>query len=191
MEQKKIFKDILIVAVIILSILPAMATFSAALTTLFEKMEWYVVLQRYVVPVESRLVSVIVKGIGITSKVTPDESEVSMILVKSEKDLIPIRLEWNCLGWQSMILLAITLVSGLRGNHTLMSKFETLIIGILGTFLTNLFRMSLIVGLAYYWSTFAALIMHDYFASLVALIWMIFFWWFSYSFVLEEKPLPV
>jgi exosortase/archaeosortase family protein len=187
MEQKKIFKDILIVTVIVLSALPVIVTFSAFLTTLFNKMQWYSVLQEYVVPFESRLVAVIVRLAGITGSVTPNQTEFSIVLHKCVSELIPIRLEWNCLGWQSMILLVITLTTGLRGKYTFFSKFETLVIGILGTFLSNLFRMSLIVTLAFYWNSFAALIVHDYFASFVALVWMIFFWWFSYSFVLEEK----
>lgn len=187
MEQKKIFKDILLVAVVILSILPVLVTFSALLTDIFEKMKWYESLQKYVVPVESRLVSVIIKSVKITSQVTPDRDDFSMVLIK-DGSLMPIKLEWNCLGWQSMILLAITLVTGLKGKYTLLSKIETVLIGILGTFLTNLFRMAFIVTLAYYWNSFAALIIHDYFASFIALIWMIFFWWFSYTFVLDEKP---
>lgn len=190
MEQKKTFKDILLVAVVILSILPVLVTFSAVLTKVFERMKWYEVLQEHVVPVESRLVAVIIKSVKITSNVTPDRDDFSMVLVK-DGSLIPIRLEWNCLGWQSMILLAITLATGLKGKYTLFSKLETVVIGILGTFLTNLFRMAFIVTLAYYWNSFAALIIHDYFASFVALIWMVFFWWFSYSYVLEEKTINV
>lgn len=187
MEQKKLFKDIIVVAVIILSILPLIVTFSAFLTTIFEKMQWYEVLQKYVVPIESRMVAVIIKGININSQVTPNRSEYSMVLIRDDNSSIPIRLEWNCLGWQSMILLAITFFTGLKGKYTFLSKMETVFIGVLGTFLSNLFRMAFIVGLAYYWDSFAALIIHDYFASFVALIWMIFFWWFSYSYVLEEK----
>jgi len=28
---------------------------------------------------------------------------------------------------------------------------------------------------------------HDYLAAITTVIWLFFFWWFSYSFVLEEK----
>jgi exosortase/archaeosortase family protein len=86
-----------------------------------------------------------------------------------------------------MILLAITFATGLKGRFTNLSKLETVVVGILGTFLTNLFRMAFIVTLSYYWNSVAAMIMHDYFASLVAIIWMLFFWWFSYRYILEDK----
>jgi exosortase/archaeosortase family protein len=64
---------------------------------------------------------------------------------------------------------------------------EVVLFGILGTFLSNICRMSLITALAYYWNEFAAMIVHDYFAMFVSLVWMIFFWWFSYAYILEEK----
>jgi exosortase/archaeosortase family protein len=185
MEKKKIFRSILLVAVVVLSILPVIVTFSSVLTSLFVRMRWYTVLQESVVPFESRLVAVLIRPLGITGQVT-SKQEFSMVLIKGS-EAIPIKLEWNCLGWQSMILLAITLVIGLRGDYTIRSKAETLIVGILGTFLSNLFRMAFIVSLAYYWNQLAAMIIHDYFASFVALIWMLFFWWFSYRYILEDK----
>jgi exosortase/archaeosortase family protein len=188
MEKKKIFKMILLVAVVLLSILPVIVTFSSVLTSLFVRMRWYTVLQESVVPFESRLVAVLIKQLVITGQVTSKE-EFSMVLLKGS-EAIPIKLEWNCLGWQSMILLAITLVIGLRGDYTILSKAETLIVGILGTFISNLLRMAFIVSLGYYWNAAAAMIIHDYFASFVALIWMLFFWWFSYRYLLEDK-IPV
>lgn len=185
-NQKKTFKELFLIVAIILPLLPLIVTFSAFLTTMFEKMGWYVFLQDYIVPFESRLVAVVIKFVGITASVTENDS-FSLALFKPDGGIIPVALEWNCLGWQSMILLLISLITGLRGDYTLTSKLETVVIGVLGTFMSNLFRMAIIVALAYYWNSLAALIIHDYFASFVALIWMIFYWWFSYKFVLESK----
>jgi len=190
MNQKEVFKNIFIIIAVILTVMPTLVTFSALLTSIFNHMQWYVLLQKYVVPFEARLVAVIIKAVGITALITPDQPSVSLLLKKSSA-YIPVVLEWNCLGWQSMLLLIVTLVTGLRGNYTLMSKLETILFGILGTFLSNLFRMAFIVTVAFYWNKFAALIIHDYFAVFIALIWMIFFWWFSYAFVLEEKSVKV
>lgn len=186
MDKKQTFKLILAATVILLAVLPLVVTFSSVLTNLFNNMGWYTWLQDVVVPFESRLVAVMIKLVGITAKVTSNQ-DFSMVLIKSENQMIPIRLEWNCLGWQSMILLAITFATGLKGRFTKLSKLETVVVGVLGTFLTNLFRMAFIVALAYYWNSVAAMIVHDYFASLVAIIWMLFFWWFSYKYILEEK----
>lgn len=189
MRQKEIFKKIFIVTAIILSVLPALVTFSAALTALFNKMGWYVWIQRLVVPFEARLVAVLIRLVGIKGLVTPGQ-QFAMILERPGNDFLPVQLSWNCLGWQSLILLALTFITGLKGHYKVVSKLETVVIGVLGTFLSNLFRMAFITSLAYYWNNFAAMIVHDYFAMFVALIWMIFFWWFSYSFVLEPGDKP-
>jgi exosortase/archaeosortase family protein len=186
MRKKELFKNIFIVASIILCLLPLIATFSAALTSLFDRMKWYVLLQNYVSPFESRFVSVLVSFVGIKSTIVADHTY-SMLISVPNKGYMPIILEWNCLGWQSMILLGVTLIGGLRGKYTFWSKSQTLIFGIFGTFLINLLRMSFVVSMAYYWSQFAALIVHDYLASLVAIVWILFFWWFAYSYILEEK----
>lgn len=187
MDKKNTFKLILAATVVLLSVLPLVVTFSSVLTNLFNRMGWYTWLQEEVVPFESKLVAVIVKPVGIIAKIAPTGQNFSMVLVKGGSQLIPIRLEWNCLGWQSMILLAITFATGLKRCFTNLSKLETILVGILGTFLTNLFRMAFIVSLSYYWNSAAVMIVHDYFASLVAVMWMLFFWWFSYRYILEEK----
>ncbi len=171
-------------------VLPAIVTFSSMLTSLFNSMGWYVWLQKWAVPWQSRLVAVMVKPLGINSYVT-NSIDISMIIKKWNGQMLPVVLEWNCLGWQSMIMLLITLISGLSGKYSFYSRVETIVFGIVGTFLSNLFRMAIIVSLAYYWSSFAAIIVHDYFAMFVAVGWMIFFWWFSYGYILEEKKTPI
>ena len=188
MRQKETFKKIFAGTAIIFAILPVVVTFSAILTSLFNKMEWYMILQRYVVPFEARLVAVLLRLVKIKAMVTP-ESDFAMVLEKGGGEYLPVALEWNCLGWQSMVLFGLTLITGLKGNWKLISRIETLLFGLLGTFLVNLFRMALITSLAYYWNSFAAMIIHDYFAAFIAIIWMVFFWWFVYSFILEEKYL--
>lgn len=184
--HKSVFRNIFIAASVILTVLPGLATFSSVLTKIFLKMHWYVILQDVVVPFEARLVAVLIKFVGITSYITPGQS-FALVLKQHSGNFMAIELQWNCLGWQSMIFLAVSLIVGLRGKYTIISKAETVLLGIIGTFLINIFRMALIVALAFYWSRTAALLMHDYFATLVALLWIIFFWWFSYRFLLEPR----
>lgn len=186
MNQKSVFKNIFLVIVVILTILPALVTFNSLLTSVFNSMHWYIWLQTTIVPYESRLVAVLLKLVGITSVLTIGQGDFSMLVKKSDQYL-PVALQWNCLGWQSILLLIVTFITGLRNNYTFFSRIETIMLGILGTFLINIIRMALIISVGYYWNKLAVFIIHDYFAVLVALIWMIFFWWFSYSYVLEEK----
>ena len=186
MNQKATFKKLFAGVAILLAVLPVVVTFSAVLTSLFNKIGAYVWLQRIVVPFEARLVAVLLRLVNIKGVVTPGES-FAMLLERPGQEYLPVILSWNCLGWQSLVLLGLTLATGLKGNWKFLSKTEVVIIGVLGTFLINVFRMAFITSLAYYWNNVAAMIIHDYFAAFVALIWLIFFWWFSYSFVLEPR----
>jgi len=44
-----------------------------------------------------------------------------------------------------------------------------------------------VVLIAYLFGQFPAIIAHDYGSLLAVIIWLFFFWWFSYTFVLEMK----
>jgi len=94
---------------------------------------------------------------------------------------------WNCVGWQSALLLVVSLFAGLKGAFSNLSRIKCILLGLSGTLLINIFRMSFIAIGIYYVNALAAQIVHDYFAALLTLIWLIFFWWFVYSFVLEAK----
>lgn len=185
--QKRVFKRILAITAVVLAILPVLVTFSAILTDLFNRFSWYIFLQKTVVPFEAKLVAVVIKAVGISGVVTPNNQHFAMILERPGQNFLPVQLSWNCLGWQSLILLALTLVTGLQGPYKWLSKLQVIVIGVLGTFLSNIFRMAFITSLAYYWNSVAAMIVHDYFAMFIALVWMIFFWWLAYAFVLEFR----
>lgn len=171
---------------ILLAVLPFVVTFSAVLTEIFNKIEAYVWLQDKIVPFEARMVAVLLKAVKINGLVTPG-NHFAMLLERPGQSYLPVALEWNCLGWQSLLLLGLSFATGLQGKWKALSKVETIILGIVGTFLVNVFRMAFITGLAYYINSVAAMIVHDYFAAFIALVWLIFFWWFSYSFILESK----
>lgn len=185
MKQKNTFKKLFAGLAILLAVLPIVVTFSSLLTNIFEKIGAYVWLQDIIVPFEARIVAVLLRAVNIKAVVTPG-AHFAMLLQRGDSYL-PVELQWNCLGWQSLILLGLTFVTGLRGSWKALSKAETILLGVVGTFLINVGRMAFITTLAYYWNNVAAMIIHDYFAAFIALIWLIFFWWFSYSFILEER----
>ncbi|HLD11733.1 MAG TPA: exosortase/archaeosortase family protein [Patescibacteria group bacterium] len=183
-DQKAPFKMAFLGLVILLTILPFVTTFNSALTELFLKMGWYRWIQETVAPIEARLVAVMILPFGIKTVITPGY-EFTFALLKGN-EYLPVLLSWNCLGWQSLLLLGLTFLTGLQGNYTVISKLKCIAIGLMGTMFVNLFRMSLITLLIYYVNRVAAVIIHDYVAALFAVLWLLFFWWFSYSFVLES-----
>lgn len=186
MEQKQTFKLLLIGLVLMLALLPFVTTFNSGLTTLINKVGFYKALQDFVVPLESRFVVTIIRLLGVPAFLAETGDKASFYLLKGMV-YFPVQLQWNCLGWQSLLLLGLSFVVGFQGHFTRLSKFECFLIGALGTFLINIFRMVLITVGIYYVNTVFAFLIHDYFAALTTIAWLFFFWWFSYSFVLEEK----
>jgi exosortase/archaeosortase family protein len=180
MKQKKIFSTIFIIFVFLLISLPFLVSFNEALTKLVEKIQVYTWLQNQVVPYEVGMVRVLLRPIGIDFVPYANGIMVGGTFLE---------MTWNCLGWQSLFLLGITLLVGLSssGSYTGWSKFETVLIGVLGTFLINLFRLCLIVVIWVYLRPVYFFVYHNYLAAGVTVVWLVFFWWFSYKFVLQER----
>lgn len=178
MREKKTFAIIFALLAIFLAVLPFLVSFNEVLTHLVEKFQLYMWVQERIVPLEVKMVGVLVSPFGVKYMAHPNGMTVNGTYAE---------MTWNCLGWQSLLLLIITLIFGLRGNYTLASKMETVFIGLLGTFLVNLLRLTLIVLLLAYARPLFAVVYHDYLAAIVTITWLFFFWWFSYSFVLEER----
>ena len=122
-------------------------------------------------------------------RVTPGSNFTAFYMIKNGV-AIPLDLSWNCLGWQSAPLLIVSLFARLRGKFNNISRIKCMMLGFTGTLLVNIFRMSIIAIGIYYVNSLAAQIVQDYFVAFLTLIWLIFFWWFSYSFVLEIKVSP-
>ncbi len=186
MEQKKTFRLLLAVLAVTLLLLPFVTTFNSVLTEIINKVGAYRTMQRTLVPFESRLVLAVIRPLGIPAFLAQAGDSVSFYMQKGDQ-FLPVQLQWNCLGWQSMLLLGVSLIVGLQGDFSRLSKIECMVIGLLGTFLVNIFRMVFITVGVYYVNTVFAFLIHDYFAALTTIIWLGFYWWFSYGFVLEEK----
>jgi len=178
MKQKRTFIIIFALLAVFLAVLPFLVTFNETLTHLVERIGVYMWVQERIVPLEVRMVGVVVGPLGINYLVHQDGMTVNGIYAG---------MTWNCLGWQSLLLFLITLIFGLRGNYTFWSKFETVLIGLLGTFLVNLLRLTFIVLLLAYSRPLFAVIYHDYLAAIVTILWLFGYWWFAYSHVLVPR----
>lgn len=177
---------LMVVFVVMLTLLPFVTTFNSALTSLINKVGLYKTLQDYLVPYESRLVIGVVRVLKIPAFLAPIGDAASFYLLKGNT-YFPVQIQWNCLGWQSLLLLEISFAFGLERRFTGLSKAECVLAGLLGTFLINIFRMVAVVTGAYYINKLFAFIVHDYLAALTTIAWLMFFWWFSYKYILEEK----
>lgn len=182
LDQKQTFVNIFLILVLVLLAMPFMTTFNDVLTRIVMRLDVYKVIQDYVVPWEVRMVGVILWPFGFQPSVVGEY----LAIGKSEPFLIEIA--WNCIGWQSLLFFIITTFVGLQGDrYTNFSKGKALVIGLLGTFLVNLGRIAVVAVVAYYFGQNIAIIFHDYGSTLVVIVWLFAFWYFSYSFVLESK----
>ena len=174
---KERFSAIFIIFALLLMMLPFISTFNEFLTSLFLKWELYRILQNFVVPYEAKIIAGLMNLVRI-----PAEGVPKGVWIKGNF----LEIQWNCLGWQSAVLLLASLISGFQGKFSWPSRAEVVIIGLLGTFLINIFRLTFVGFLAVNVNKSIALFFHDYLSLVFVLMWFFVFWWFSYSFVLEE-----
>lgn len=179
MKQKKVFKILAAFLAVFLTLMPFFITFNSLLTGLVERNGLYNLIQRWLVPMEIEMVGVVVSAFGFEYIGLPDAVLINGHFAK---------ITWNCLGWQSMLLLTISLLFGLhQSKYTLISKLQTILIGSLGVFLVNIARISFTVMLLGMSRTVFKIVFHDYLMILVTVGFLIVFWWFSYSYVLVSS----
>jgi len=176
---KKTFTGLLILLVIILMLLPFATALNEFLTKVVEGAALYKPIQRILVPYMSRIV------VGVLSFLPGLETSVFPygVIVNG----VDVRITWNCLGWQSFLLFFASLIVGLKGPYTITSKLETVVVGFLGTFLMNIVRMVFTAALVGWWRGLFVILFHNYFSTFLSIIWLFFFWWFSYAFILKTK----
>lgn len=179
MREKETFKIIFIFLAVSLMLLPFLVSFNEVLTKLVEKFGLYVWVQEQVVPLQTQLVGVLVRPFGIIYTAYRDGMVVNGL---------PMRMTWNCLGWQSLLLFGASLLMGLRGSsYTWFSKLQVIILGLFGIFWVNLLRITFTIILATFAMPFFRIVFHDYLAAITTVVFLLCFWWFSYAFVLEER----
>lgn len=181
-SERTTISNLFIILVVMMVLLPFITTFQDILTRIILYFDFYRSFQNLVIPYEMRVVASILNFINLPTRAGPSYIE----FVREEKVEV-IYLAWNCIGWQSFIFLIITLISGLSGKHTIGSKLQALLVGALGTYLVNIFRLVLVIVMYYYTGRGLGVVFHDYFSNLLSITWLFVFWWIAYSFVLVPK----
>jgi exosortase/archaeosortase family protein len=163
----------------LLMVLPLITTFDDFLTAWAMQLGADNPLQA-IVPVEARMVVGLLTAVGIHAAaagshlVVWDRSGVMHVLLIS----------WNCIGWQSLILLGVSFLTGLRGRYPLESRIQVVVIGLAGTMVLNLFRVAAVAALAATWGQTPAVLFHDYGGTLLVVAWLFGFWMFVQRWIL-------
>lgn len=183
---KRTAKGILLVIVFFLMLFPLINTLNQFLVDVIEPLIYFKPIQDVIIPYEARLVRVFLGFLSVP--VAPGDPASSIITLRGKTGgLDPVAIGFNCLGWQSLVLVGASLVAGLQGKFTKSSKIEVLTIGLLITFWINIFRLTTIYYLYYHIDRETALMFHDYGAVIITILWLFLFWWFSFRFVLRTK----
>ncbi len=180
--SKEMFITIFLILVLMLMLFPFMSTFNDVLTRIVINFKGYWFIREVIVPFEVKMVGAILSLMGMQVTLTKE------YVVIGQAEPFVAEIMWNCIGWQSLLFFITTSWVGLQGDrYTNFSKLKAFVIGLLGTFLINIFRIVIVILIAYYAGQFVAAIVHDYGSLLVSIGWLFFYWWFVYSFVLEER----
>src|SRR2546430_1392194 len=168
-------------ASIALLILPFFSTFGELLTKAAMAAGFDAWLGQWIAPVEGRLVHGALALIGI-----PSAYDGSLLYVGTGAGSLALYISWNCVGWQTVLFLLVSMATGLQGEYTLRSRLETVALGIFGIAMLNIVRVTIVAVVAYMFGQVPAVIGHDYGSIIATVAFLMAFWAFAYNVVLER-----
>jgi exosortase/archaeosortase family protein len=163
----------------LLMVLPLVTTFDELLTAWAMSLGANNPLQA-IVPVESRMVVGLLSVFGVHAAASGSH----LVVWDGGGSMHTLFISWNCIGWQSLILFGISLVTGLRGATSLETRAQIIVIGVAGTMLLNLVRVSLVALIAATVGVGPAVFFHDYGGTLMFVAFLFAFWAFAQRFLL-------
>ena len=167
----------------LLMLLPLVTTFDELLTTWAMQLGANNPLQA-IVPVEARMVVGLLGLAGVHAAA----SESHLVIWDGSGSMHTLFISWNCIGWQSLVLLGVSFLSGLRGRHPIEARIQVILIGVAGTMLLNLLRVAAVAGIAATIGVMPAVLFHDYGGTFLVILFLFVFWMFVQRWVLGSAP---
>lgn len=173
-----VYAMLIAVSAVLLVVLPFVSTFDDVLTSLGMKLGIATPLQA-IVPAEVHLTVALLGALGIHAAAAGNQ----LVVWNASGAPQTLFISWNCVGWQSLILLALSLIVGLRGQMPGWSRLEIISFGITGTILINLIRIALVCLLAATGGYLPAVLFHDYGGTLLIVAWLFSFWFIAFTWL--------
>jgi len=173
------YRRLIVVAAVAFMVLPFITTFNEFITKVVESLQLVAFIQSLAAPFIVRVVAVILRAVGV-----PAAGSGSYLYLSGGWMPLKIYISWNCIGWQSFIILAFTFVTGLQGGYTRRSKILTVLLGVEGTFIVNVLRILIPCLLAYNVGYVPAIVFHDYMGTVMTILWLGIFWYLSFGCLL-------
>jgi exosortase/archaeosortase family protein len=183
LRERDVNLTLLALACGLLMLLPLITTFDDLLTTWAMQLGANSPLQA-IVPVEARMVVGLLGLVGIQSAASGSH----LVVWDGAGVMHSLFISWNCIGWQSLVLLGVSLITGLRGRHPLEARFQVIVIGVAGTMLLNLVRVAAVAALAAKVGVTPAILFHDYGGTVLVITYLFLFWLFAQRWILAAGP---
>ncbi len=167
----------------LLMVLPLVTTFDDLLTSWALQLGANNPLQ-WIVPVEARMVVGLLGVVGIHAAASGSH----IVIWDTGGAMHTLFISWNCIGWQSLVLLGISFLSGLRGQQSMEARLQVVLIGVTGTMLLNLVRVAAVAAIAATIGQTPAILFHDYGGTILVVGWLFAFWVFAQRWILGVQP---
>ena len=179
-----VFAMLLAVTAVLLVVLPFVSTFDDLLTVIGMRLGIAAPLQ-WIVPAEVRVAVVVLGLFGMHAGAAGNQ----LVVWNANGAPQTLFISWNCVGWQSLILLGLSLMVGLRGPMTLATRVQVIALGVLGTILVNIVRITVVCALAALAGYVPAILFHDYGGTLLLVTWLFTFWVIAYRWLVPDQAL--
>jgi exosortase/archaeosortase family protein len=166
----------------LLMLLPLVTTFDDLLTNWAMQLGANNPLQA-IVPVEARMVVALLGLIGIHAAASGSH----LVVWDGGGAMHTLYISWNCIGWQSLVLLGVSFLSGLRGHQALEARIQVIVIGVAGTLLLNLARVAAVAAIAATLGVTPAVLFHDYGGTILVISFLFLFWIFVQRWILSPR----
>jgi exosortase/archaeosortase family protein len=181
-ERENVNLTLIALACALLMVLPLVTTFNDLLTAWAMQLGANSPLQA-IVPTESRMVVSLLSLAGIRAAASGSH----LLVWDGAGSMHTLFISWNCIGWQSLILFGVSLISGLRGAHSLEARAQVVCIGVAGTMLLNLFRVAAVAAIAATVGVTPAVLFHDYGGTILFVGFLFAFWAFAQRWLLDAS----
>lgn len=181
-DSERINMTLIALTCALLMLLPLVTTFNDLLTTWAMQLGANNPLQE-IVPIEARMVVALVGLAGIHAAASGSH----LVVWDGSGVMHTLFISWNCIGWQSLVLFGISLISGLRGGHSLEARIQVVCIGVASTMLLNLLRVAAVAAIAAVIGVTPAILFHDYGGTLLVIVFLFAFWLFVQRWILQPQ----
>ena len=168
----------------LLMVLPLVTTFDELLTALAMQLGANNPLQA-IVPVEARMIVSLLGPIGVHAAASGSH----IVVWDGAGSMHTLFISWNCIGWQSLILFGVSLLSGLRASQSFESRAQVVLIGVAGAMLLNLLRVAAVAWIAAAVGVGPAILFHDYGGTLLFVGYLFAFWVLAQRWILQARVL--